>query len=209
MAEFVKFQVSEDLKTLQKDVLSKISKSGKIKIGINEVTKVIERNTAKLVLIAEDVSPAEIIMHVPILCKDKKVPFSYVKTREELGKISGISAKASSIAVIDEGVAKKEFTSLLNKIAEISGDKPKPVSTKEPKAKVVKEEPKAKVVKEEPKVEVTKEEPKAEVVKEEPKVEVVKEEPKVEVAKEEPKVEVVKEEPKVEVAKEEPKAVKE
>ena len=199
MAEFVKFQVSEDLKTLQKDVLSKISKSGKIKIGINEVTKVIERNTAKLVLIAEDVSPAEIIMHVPILCKDKKVPFSYVKTREELGKISGISAKASSIAVIDEGVAKKEFTSLLNKIAEISGDKPKPISTKENKVKVVKEEPKAKVAKE----------TKAEVTKEEPKAKVVKEEPKVEVAKEEPKVEVVKEEPKVEVAKEEPKAVKE
>ena len=209
MAEFVKFQVSEDLKTLQKDVLGKVSKSGKIKIGINEVTKVIERNTAKLVLIAEDVSPAEIIMHVPILCKDKNVPFSYVKTREELGKISGISAKASSIAVTDEGIAKKEFTSLLNKIAEISGDKPKPVSIKENKIKVAKEEPKAKVAKEEPKVKVDKEEPKVEVAKEEPKVEVAKEEPKAKVAKEEPKVEVAKEEPKVEVAKEEPKAVKE
>jgi large subunit ribosomal protein L7Ae len=170
MAEFVKFQVPEDLVTLQKDVLSKISKSGKIKIGINEVTKVIERNTAKLVLIAEDVAPVEIIMHVPILCKEKKVPFSYVKTREELGKISGISAKASSIAIMDEGVAKKEFSSLLTKISEISGDKPKPVPVKEDKKEKVKEKPKEETKAEEVK-EKPKEETKAEEVKEKPKEE--------------------------------------
>lgn len=163
MAEYVKFQVPEDLRTLQKEVLTKISKSGKIKIGINEVTKIIERNTAKLVLIAEDVSPIEIIMHVPVLCKEKKVPFSYVKTREDLGKISGISAKASCIAITDEGVAKKEFTSLLSKVSEISGNKPKTVHVKEPRKEDVKKEKTEK-----PKTEVKEEKPKEEV-KEEPK----------------------------------------
>jgi large subunit ribosomal protein L7Ae len=147
MAEFVNFQIPEDLKNLQVEVLTKVAKSGKIKIGINEVTKIIERNNAKLVVIAEDVSPAEIIMHVPVLCKDKKVPYTYVKTREELGKLAGINAKASSIVIMDEGVAKKEFSSLIDKISEIVGGKSEKKSEEKPK--VTKEVPKKKDVKEE------------------------------------------------------------
>ncbi|HOZ35532.1 MAG TPA: 50S ribosomal protein L7Ae [archaeon] len=171
MADYVKFSVPEDLKNLQADVVSKISKSGKIKVGINEVTKMVERNTAKLVLIAEDITPAEIVMHLPIICKEKNIAFSYVSTKEELGKISGINAKASAIAIVDEGVLKKEFSALISKIEELSGgkskaeDKPKPAE-KKPVAK--KEEPKVEK-KEEPKVE-KKEKPKVEK-KEEPKVE--------------------------------------
>lgn len=136
MADYVKFSVPEDLKNLQADVVSKISKSGKIKVGINEVTKMVERNTAKLVLIAEDITPAEIVMHLPIICKEKNIPFSYVSTKEELGKISGINAKASAIAIVDEGVLKKEFSALISKIEELSGgkskseDKPKPAEKK-------------------------------------------------------------------------------
>jgi ribosomal protein L7Ae-like RNA K-turn-binding protein len=190
MAEFVKYKVPEDLRKLQSEVIKKISKTGKIKIGVNEVTKSIERNTAKLVIVAEDVSPPEIVMHVPVLSKEKNIPFTYAKNREELGKMAGISAKASCISILDEGVAKKEFTSLLNKISEVVGNKNKkeePKKEEPKKAEPKKEEPK----KEEPK----KEEPKKEELKkEEPK----KEEPK----KEEPK----KEEPKKEEPKkEEPK----
>jgi large subunit ribosomal protein L7Ae len=144
MAEFVKFSVPEDLKNLQADVISKVSKSGKIKVGINEVTKTIERNTAKLVVIAQDISPAEIVMHVPIICKEKSIPFTYVSTREELGKISGIGAKASAIAIVDEGVLKKEFSALLSKIEEISGvtAKSKP-EAKEEKPKAADKKPAA------------------------------------------------------------------
>jgi large subunit ribosomal protein L7Ae len=125
MADYVKFSVPEDLKSLQVEVISKLSKSGKIKVGINEVTKMIERNTAKLVLMAQDISPAEIVMHVPVICKEKNIPFSYVSTKEELGKIAGINAKASAIAIVDEGVLKKEFSALISKLEEISGVKPK------------------------------------------------------------------------------------
>lgn len=132
MSNYVKFSVPEDLKNLQADVVSKISKSGKIKVGINEVTKMVERNTAKLVLIAEDINPAEIVMHLPVICKEKNIAYSYVSTKEELGKMSGINAKASAIAVIDEGVLKKEFSALISKIDEISGGKSK--SEDKPKA---------------------------------------------------------------------------
>ena len=202
MSEFVKFSVTDDLRNLQDEIIKKISKSGKIKIGINEVTKAIERGSAKLVAIAEDVSPAEIVMHIPVIAKEKKIPFTYFKTKVDLGKAAGISAKASSIAILDAGVVQKELVSLVNKINDLIGGKKteeKPKVKETPKEKPKKETPKEEV-KEKPKEipkEAPKEEPKKEALKEE-----VKEKPK-ETPKEVPKEEV-KEKPK-EIPKEAPK----
>jgi large subunit ribosomal protein L7Ae len=175
MSDYIKFSVSDDLRTLQDETLKKIAKSGKIKIGINEVTKAIERNTAKLVVIAEDVTPVEIVMHIPVIAKEKNIPYTYVKTKDELGKAVGISAKASCIAVMDAGVNSKELQSLVGKIQEITGHKEAPKAEHkaaehkapvEHKAAEHKEAPKAEH-KSKPKVEEPKvEEPKAEEAKE-------------------------------------------
>ncbi len=177
MSDYIKFSVSDDLRTLQDETLKKIAKSGKIKIGINEVTKAIERNTAKLVVIAEDVTPVEIVMHIPVIAKEKNIPYTYVKTKDELGKAVGISAKASCIAVMDAGVNSKELQSLVGKIQEITGHKEAPKAEHkapvEQKAAEHKEAPKA-----EHKAAEHKEAPKAEH-KPKPKVE----EPKAEEAK--------------------------
>ena len=81
--------------------------TGKIKKGTNEVTKAIERGTAKAVIIAKDVSPAEITMHIPLLCKDKNIPCYVVNSKEELGAAAGLGIPTGSIAIIEEGDAKK------------------------------------------------------------------------------------------------------
>jgi len=98
------------------DLMQKVSKQGKIKIGTNETTKAIERGTAKLVVVAEDVQPKEIIMHLPLLCKEKNIPIAFVKTKKELGNACGIEVPASSIAVIEEGEAKKELVEFVKKL---------------------------------------------------------------------------------------------
>ena len=185
MSDYIKFSVSEDLRSLQDETLKKIAKSGKIKIGINEVTKAIERNTAKLVVIAEDVTPVEIVMHIPVIAKEKNIPYTYVKTKDDLGKAVGISAKASCIAVMDAGVVTKELQSLIGKIQEITEHKEAPKA--EHKAPVHKEAPKAEHKVVEPKAE-HKEAPKVEHKVVEPKVE-HKEAPKVEHKVAEPKAE--------------------
>lgn len=85
-----------------------IAKStGKIKKGSNEVTKHIERGTAKLVVIAKDVSPPEVIMHIPLLCKEKGVPFVEVPSREELGAAAGIQVGTAAVCITEPGEAKK------------------------------------------------------------------------------------------------------
>lgn len=120
MADFVKFEVSEKLMTEQLNLVEKARGKGKIKIGVNEVTKAAERGVAKLVLIAQDVSPPEIVMHLPLICKEKNIPCSVVKTRKELGEKVGISVSTAAIAITDEGDAKKELQAVTKTITELA-----------------------------------------------------------------------------------------
>jgi large subunit ribosomal protein L7Ae len=87
--------------------------TGKLKKGTNEVTKMIERGTAKFVAYANDVNPKEIIMHLPLLCKEKGIPCVAVDTKEELGTAAGLPIGTSAIAIIKEGDAKKIIESIV------------------------------------------------------------------------------------------------
>ena len=87
------------------EIVEKARKTGKIEKGINEVTKAVERGTAKLVVVAKDVQPPEIIQHLPLLCKEKNIPCEEVDSKEKLGIAAGIKVPASSVAVIDLGEA--------------------------------------------------------------------------------------------------------
>ncbi len=86
--------------------------SGKIKKGVNEVTKAVEKGLAKLVVVAKDVSPAEITMHLPLLCKEKEVKLVEVPSKEELGAAAGLSVSTVAVAIVDEGKAKGIIESL-------------------------------------------------------------------------------------------------
>ncbi len=81
--------------------------SGKIKKGANEATKAIERGTAKLVVYAKDVQPAEVVMHIPLLAKEHDIPCVAVNSKEELGDAAGVGRPTAAIAIIEEGEAKK------------------------------------------------------------------------------------------------------
>ncbi len=103
-----------DLNTeLPKEVVEKAyeaveaaKKSGKLKKGVNEATKAIERGSAKLVVVAKDTNPKEIIMHLPILCEEKGIPVVIVNSKEELGAAAGLTVPTSAIAITEEGEAK-------------------------------------------------------------------------------------------------------
>ena len=81
--------------------------TGKIKKGSNEVTKAIERGTAKLVVVAQDVQPKEIVMHIPLLAKEKNIPYAEVPTKDDLGASAGMQLGTAAVAIVQEGDAKK------------------------------------------------------------------------------------------------------
>ena len=96
-----------DKKELALQAIEVARNSGKIKKGTNEVTKALEKGQAKLVVYAKDVQPAEVIMHLPILAKEKNVPCVEVDSREELGAAAGVGLPTASVAIVNEGEAKK------------------------------------------------------------------------------------------------------
>ena len=80
--------------------------TGKIKKGTNEVTKSVERSEPKLVVIAEDCDPPEILMHLPGLSKERDIPLIKVPSKNELGSVSGLEVTCVAVAIIDGGEAK-------------------------------------------------------------------------------------------------------
>jgi large subunit ribosomal protein L7Ae len=89
--------------------------TGKIKKGSNEVTKTLERGTAKLVVVAKDVQPAEVVMHLPLLAKEKNIPCVHVSSKEQLGAAAGLSLGTAAVAIVVEGEAKHLVKELAEK----------------------------------------------------------------------------------------------
>lgn len=133
-------EVSKEIIDKTLEAIEVAKSTGKIKIGTNEVTKTIERGTAKLVAVAKDVNPPEVVMHIPLLSKEKGVTCIEVPSKEELGASAGIEVPTASVAITQEGESKK----LINEIAENVGitSKAKEKAPVEPKNEEKKEKPK-------------------------------------------------------------------
>jgi len=113
------FSIPKDLvdKVLQAVEIAK--NTGKIKKGTNEVTKAIERGQTKLVVIAQDVEPKEIVMHLPVLCEEKKCDYVYVPSKEELGRSIGINVATASACIVEPGEAKDLIEGIIKKLDQI------------------------------------------------------------------------------------------
>ncbi|CAK86997.1 unnamed protein product (macronuclear) [Paramecium tetraurelia] len=58
-----------------------------LKFGLNHVTTLVETKKAKLVLIAYDVDPIELVVWLPQLCRRQEVPFCFIKNKARLGAL--------------------------------------------------------------------------------------------------------------------------
>ena len=119
MTSFVKFQTPKEVSEKIYEAVTVAKTTGKIIKGVNEATKAIERGICKFVVMAEDVQPPEIIMHIPLICDEKKVPYGYVPSKQDLGKAAGIEVPTSSIAIVEEGDAKKLLNEVSGKLEEL------------------------------------------------------------------------------------------
>lgn len=88
------------------EILKKVKETGVIGKGILETTRVVEKGTAKLVVIAKNVKPKKLISHLPNLCRYKNIPFFWVNSREKLGEIIGLEIPCATCAIINEGETK-------------------------------------------------------------------------------------------------------
>jgi large subunit ribosomal protein L7Ae len=120
-AYYVKFQVPADLVSPIYEAVRVAHQSGKVKKGTNEVTKAIERGISKLVIIAEDVEPPEVVAHLPILCEEHGIPYGFVPSRQELGKSLGIDVTSAAAAILDSGDAQHIVDQIVASLSQIKG----------------------------------------------------------------------------------------
>lgn len=76
------------------------AKRKQVKRGVKEVVKAIRKGSVKgICVLAGDISPIDVITHIPIVCEEAKVPYVYVPSKEELGA-SGLSKRPTSCMLI-------------------------------------------------------------------------------------------------------------
>lgn len=119
MRKNFKKEVPKELVNRTYEAITVARNTGSISKGVNETTKSIERGEAKLVVIAEDVEPEEIVMHLPLLCEEKSVPYTYVPLKMELGKAAGIGVPTSSVSITEEGDSGNIVTEIADKAKEL------------------------------------------------------------------------------------------
>jgi len=120
-AYYVKFQVPEDLVSPIYEALRVAQQTGKVKKGTNEVTKAIERGISKLVIVAEDVEPPEVVAHLPILCEEHGAAYAFVPSRQDLGKALGIDVTSAAASIIDAGDAQHIVDQIIASLSQIKG----------------------------------------------------------------------------------------
>ncbi|KAJ2786238.1 snoRNA-binding protein [Coemansia javaensis] len=73
---------------LAKKTLKAVKKAAKhrhVKRGVKEVVKGLRKGDRGLVVLAGNISPMDVLSHIPVLCEDHQVPYIFVPSKEELG----------------------------------------------------------------------------------------------------------------------------
>lgn len=97
-------------KKLNKKILKTIKKASKakhVKRGVKEVVKALRKKEHGLVIIAGDISPIDVISHLPVLCEDNNIPYIYTPSKEELGGAGG-TKRPTSVVMVQLGGKKKD-----------------------------------------------------------------------------------------------------
>lgn len=141
---YVKSPTPKEIVDKLASIASIAKDTGRIRKGVNEATKSIESGKAIIVVLAEDVDPEELVMHIPLLCEEKGVSLAFFPTKADLGKSVGLNVSCAAIAIEDAGGAKD----MLNDVVARLGGKPK--AEKKAEEKPAKKEEKAEAKQEKP-----------------------------------------------------------
>jgi large subunit ribosomal protein L7Ae len=120
---YVKFETPQELVSPILEALRVAAQSGKVRKGTNEATKAIERGISKLIVIAEDVEPPEVVAHLPIICDEQGAAYAFVPSKQELGKSLGIDVTSAAAAILDSGDAQHIVDQVIETISKIKAGK--------------------------------------------------------------------------------------
>lgn len=116
---YVKFNVPKEVADAAYEALQIATRTGSVRKGTNETTKAIERAQAKLVIIAEDVDPPEVVAHLPLICEERKILFVFVPNKQKIGSALGIDVPAAAACITESGDATPLIKEIAKRLEEI------------------------------------------------------------------------------------------
>ncbi|KAL8293176.1 hypothetical protein RQP46_000870 [Phenoliferia psychrophenolica] len=81
------------------DLVQQASHFKQLKKGANEATKTLNRGICEFIVMTADTEPIEILLHLPLLCEDKNVPYVFVPSKTALGRACGVSRPVIAASV--------------------------------------------------------------------------------------------------------------
>lgn len=99
-------------------LVKKASQAKLVRRGVKEVVKALRKGEKGFCVIAGDISPVDVITHLPIMCEDRQVPYFYVPSKHDLGAAATTKRPTSCVLI----TAGKDFSekALLDKIVKES-----------------------------------------------------------------------------------------
>lgn len=102
-------------KRLYKTV-KRASKVKSLRRGVKEVAKALRKGEKGFVVIAGDISPIDVISHIPVACEDNKVPYAYVPSKFDLGAASQTKRPTSIVMVKSHDDIKEHYAECLSEV---------------------------------------------------------------------------------------------
>ncbi|CRL22483.1 H/ACA ribonucleoprotein complex, subunit Nhp2, eukaryote [Penicillium camemberti] len=87
------------------DLLQQAIYYNQLRKGANEVTKSVNRGTSEIVVIAADTAPLAIVMHLPLLCEDKNVPYVFLPNKTAIGRACGLARPMIAATIISNNAS--------------------------------------------------------------------------------------------------------
>jgi len=116
---YVKFDTPKEIADAAYEALQIANQTGNVRKGTNETTKALERGQAKLVVIAEDVDPPEVVAHLPLICEERKIPYVFVPKKGTLGTSAGIDVPAAAACITEAGDASALLKEISSRVEEL------------------------------------------------------------------------------------------
>ncbi|RLV85185.1 H/ACA ribonucleoprotein complex subunit 2 [Meyerozyma sp. JA9] len=134
MAAILPFAKPLAPKKVNKKILKTVKKASKakhVKRGVKEVVKALRKGEKGLVIIAGDISPPDVISHIPVLCEDSSVPYVFIPSKEDLGSAGATKRPTSCVMVVPGGGKTKKNADKIDEYKESYDEVVKEISSLE------------------------------------------------------------------------------
>eukprot|EP01039_Chlorochromonas_danica_P002722 gene2722-2973_t len=96
-------------------LVKKASQTKIVRRGVKEVVKAIRKGEKGFCVLAGDISPIDVVSHLPIMCEDRKIPYYYVPSKVDLGAAACTKRPTSCVLITSPKDSFSEI-SLYNKL---------------------------------------------------------------------------------------------